>query len=485
MNAEGKKFLEDILHTPAPTGDEFPLQRKLRDWARGFADRVEPDIHGNLTVVINPDAPLKVLLPAHCDRIGFMIVEIDQDGYLRIDKLGGIDEQVMVGQRVVVHAGGGPVPGVIGKTATHEQSKDARDKTPKVDDVWIDIGARGREEARKRVAIGDYATYRPAMDSFRGPEDEEGQERIAAPGLDNAVGVWAVMETARRCAKEGVNVALYCVSTVQEEIGSRGAETAVKTINPQVAIAMDTTIALDDPSTPDRKHHPKIKLDAGPTVSRGPNTSCTVAHKLVDAANHCGIKHQLEAHADLESNDAKPLQVAGGPAAAASVGIPIRNMHTPVEVASLKDVEWTAQMLTQFVLALKGDETFHPIDYDQTRKTTYWRQEQEGNTATTTANRVEPRDQGDRRTQAPVGRSAGQSNGQNDGQPAAGRNTGSGRSDAHRDQRESEGKSKGQSNGKTDSRTSGRSSGQSNGRPSAQPGGNGQKDRGRAGKGGR
>ncbi len=355
MDKDAKAFLYRILDCHAPTGDEQRLQRLLREWAEPFADRVTPDEHGNLQVVINPDAPLRVMLAGHCDQIGFLVMRIDQDGFVLVDALGGVDESVLPGSRVVIYGPKGTVPGVIGKTAVHNESSSEQSEAPRLEDLWIDVGAASREEAERIVEVGNYATFEAWITELEG-------DRIAAPALDNALGLWAVMETARRCAERGVKVALHCVSTVQEEIGSRGALTRAQAIRPHIAIAVDTTLALDDPGHASKKTDTRVRIGDGPTVSVGPNTNSAVGRRLEEAAKAAGVGCQREPHSDLESNDAKSLQVAGGISAAGSVGIPIRNMHTQAEVASLADAEATAKLLTEFVCALPEKLSLLPID---------------------------------------------------------------------------------------------------------------------------
>lgn len=353
MDKEGRNFLYELLEISAPTGAEQRVQRHLYKWAESFAHEIHRDFHGNMAVVINPNASRRVMLAGHCDRIGFMVMEIDESGYLRMDQLGGLDMKVVPGAEVVIHGRDGNIPGVFGYTATHYQGKDDREKTPKLEDLWVDIGAKDQEEAEKLLRLGAYATFKPrVVELLNG--------KIAAPAIDNTVGLWAVMETARRLADADLDVALYCVSTVQEEIGSRGAESAARAIVPHIAVAVDTTLALDDPSKPDKKTSPKTRLGQGPTISHGPNTNPAVELLFENVATDNKIPYQKEAHADLEGNDSKSMQVAGSGAAAASIGIPIRNMHTGVEVVTLSDVEDAAQLLTEFVRAIKPDMDFRP-----------------------------------------------------------------------------------------------------------------------------
>lgn len=356
MLQSDKAFLEELLTLSSPTGNEQAIQRFLHEWAEPFAHKIETDYVGNLAVVINPEAKLRIMLAGHCDRIGFMIMQITELGFLRVDALGGIDKATMLGAQVVIQTKNGEVIGVIGKTSTHLQSFQEQGNTPSVDTVWIDIGAKSKEEAENLVDVGDYVTYKTELVQLAG-------QRIAAPALDNMLGLYAIMQTARNCAEKGIDVALYCVSTAQEEIGSRGAKTAASAIQPHVAIAVDTTLANDTPAKAKTLTTPDLKIDAGPSIMKGPNSNPIVTSKLIASAQKLGIPYQMEIKAQTASNDAKEMQLADSGTAAGSVGIPLRNMHTQVEVASLDDLEYTVQLLTDFVTSISANEDFFPINH--------------------------------------------------------------------------------------------------------------------------
>lgn len=357
MTADNKGFLRKILSLASPTGGEQELQRYLHEWATPFADRIEADMLGNMAVVINPDAKLRVMLAGHCDRIGFIVMEITEQGYLRVDPLGGIDEATVLGAHVVIRSKKGDVPGIFGKVSTHIQTKEEKERVPLMDEVWIDIGAKDKEAAEKLVAVGDYAVYENHVTELSG-------SRIASPALDNMTGLYAIMQTAKNCAERGIDVALYAVSTVQEEIGSRGAEVAGNAIKPHIAIAVDTTLAIDTPGQPKIRTTPQLSLGDGPSIMRGPNAHPIVTRLFIDAAKNANIPYQLEVNAQEASNDAKSMQVADSGCAAGSIGIPLRNMHTQVEVVDMDDVENTVRLLTEFVCSLKEDQDLLPINAD-------------------------------------------------------------------------------------------------------------------------
>lgn len=317
------------------------------------ADTVEADLHGNLILGLNTKAERRVMLAGHCDQIGFMVVRIDRDGFLLVEPVGGVDESVVLGNRAVVLARGGPVEGVFGKKPVHLQDSKQSSTVPTVNNMWLDIGAADRADAEKHVAPGDYVAFKPGVCELLGG-------RVAAPALDNRAGLFAVLEAFRHCADADLNVALYAVSTVQEEVGSRGAGTATRALEPEVGIACDVTFAYDDPAA-GGEAKPVCSLGGGPCISHGPNTNLVVERLLKAAADRSGIEYQPAPTGELEGNDAKAVQEADSGVATATVGIPSRNMHATAEVCSLADIDAAARLLAAFVTAVTPDTDFRPF----------------------------------------------------------------------------------------------------------------------------
>ena len=171
MDQRGKGFLYEIIDAHAPSGSEQRLQRKLRAWASDFADKVRPDVHGNLEVVLNPDAPFRVMLAGHCDKIGFLLMKIDDDGFLKLDAVGGLDAKTLLGSAVCIYGPNGWVPGVIGKTATHNEDEAEKTRVPKLEDLWVDIGARSKDAAEQLVRVGfppdEYSAIAPPFHLYQ------------------------------------------------------------------------------------------------------------------------------------------------------------------------------------------------------------------------------------------------------------------------------------------------------------------------------
>lgn len=354
MEKEPKEFLYNLLATPSPTGFEQAIQRVVRTRMKKYADSIETDLHGNVTVALNSKASRKIMLAGHCDQIGLMVTHITKEGFLYVAPLGGIDAGVLPGAQVTIHGKSGAVPGVVGRKPIHVQKGDERDRMKlELDKMWIDIGAKSKKDAEKLVEIGDGVTFRLGV-------TELGPDLISAPGLDDKVGLFVAMEALRLCARAKLKVGLYAVSTVQEEVGLRGAKTSAYNIDPEIGIAIDVTHATDNPGHDDSKAVP-CKLGAGPCVSRGPNVNPVVEKRLVAVAKRYKIPFQLEPSSRLLGNDANAMQVSRAGVAAGSIGIPNRYMHTQVETCHLKDLENAAKLLAGFVKDIDAKTDFRPL----------------------------------------------------------------------------------------------------------------------------
>lgn len=354
MKDEPRDFLHALLTTPSPTGFEQRIQAVVRKRMEKFADDMSVDLHGNLIVGVNTKASRRVMLAGHCDQIGLMVRHITKEGFIYPATLGGIDIGVLPGALVTIHAKSGPIEGVIGRKPIHAQSGDERDRMKlDIDKVWIDIGAKSQKEVEKKVEIGDPVTFKLIV-------TELANNLFAAPGLDDRVGLFVAMEALRLASKSKLDVALYAVSTVQEEVGLRGARTAAYSIDPEVGIAIDVTFSSDNPGNENTKAVP-CKLGGGPAISKGPNTNPVVERLLVQAAKKAKVPHQIQPSAALLGNDANAIQVSKRGVATGSIGIPNRYMHTQVEVCSYTDLENSAKLLAQFVKDIGPKTDFTPV----------------------------------------------------------------------------------------------------------------------------
>lgn len=357
-NAKSKKplkttadaFLLDLLGTSSPSGYEFEAQSVIEKYVAPCAESVKKDVLGNRIATINSKGSPKVLMTGHMDEIGFIIRHVSKDGFLFFDTIGGHDVGLISGRKVRILTEKGYVYGITGRRAIHLLTAEERKQMPKLHSLWIDIGATSKEEALKKVSVGDVAVY-----------DNEpfylDNGFLCARGIDDRGGAYVIQEVLRRLSKEKIVASLTSVATTQEEIGTRGAVTATYGVHPDVGIAVDVGHATDFPDGDSNKLG-EFKLGAGPILTRGPNISPVVFEKLKSCAERLKIPYQMEAEAGPTGTDARVIQLSREGVATALVSIPLRYMHTPYELASLDDIEWTIQLLTEFVRSLKASDKF-------------------------------------------------------------------------------------------------------------------------------
>ncbi len=352
MDLDALAFFERILETPSPSGYESPLQEVVRGHVAEFADEVTTDVHGNVIAVKNPGAPVRLMLAGHCDQIGLVVQYVDSDGFLYVRSLGGWDPQMLIGQRMAVWTDDGPIFGIIARKPIHLLTEEERKQVPKLKDLWLDVGAADKEEAEKLVRIGDPVTVEAAYREMR-------NGRVASPAMDDKCGLWVVMEALRRADPEKLSCAVYAVSTVQEEVGLRGARTSAFGIDPQVGIAVDVTHATDCP-TVEKKEEGDVALGGGPVIYRGPNMNPGVVRRLISLAEADQITFQMAADGRPTGTDANVIQVTRGGVATGLVSIPNRYMHSPVEMISLEDIDRAAELLARFAESLGPEDDFTP-----------------------------------------------------------------------------------------------------------------------------
>lgn len=352
MENNSLEFLKNLLATPSPSGYERPVQNVVREYAASFADDVTTDVHGNVIAGRNLDAPVRVMYAGHCDQIGMLVTQVDDSGYVYAETIGGWDPQQLVGQRMTIWADSGPIAAVIARKPIHLLNDQERKQVVKLEDLWLDIGAKNKEEALEMVRIGDPITLQLGFQPMR-------NQLANAPGMDDKTGLWVVIEALRRVDSSRLKCALYAVSTVQEEIGLRGAKTSAFDVAPHVAIAVDVTHATDCP-TIDKRQRGEISLGAGPVIFRGPNMNPVVTERLIQIGTRQEIPYQLAAIGRATPNDANSLQVTRGGVATGLVAIPNRYMHSAVETVSLDDLDRAADLLAEFTMDLELDVDFTP-----------------------------------------------------------------------------------------------------------------------------
>lgn len=333
------ELLNKLLMTAAPSGYEGAVQVVFREHIAPYVASTETDTMGNVIAIRpGPDGCPKVMVTAHCDEIGFLVSNIDDNGFLYVQEIGGIDTELLPGRRVEIHTEKGIVNGIFGKKAIHLTRGEEKKKL-EISDIWLDIAANNKQDAEARVQIGDYVTFAKEAIFY-----ENGM--VASPSTDDRIGVWTLIETARRLSHKALKCSVYFVSTCQEELGARGAKTAADHIHPDVGIAIDVTHATDYP-TAETTVMGNIQLGKGGVITLGPNINAEVSRQLKAAAGDIPV--QYEAIARPTGTDANVMQLSSGGVKTGLVSIPCRYMHTPYEMVSLNDAKYTAELLAKFL----------------------------------------------------------------------------------------------------------------------------------------
>ena len=352
MNADSKHFLQQLVETPSPSGYEHEVQKLVRERIRPWCDSVRTDVVGNVFGIRNAGGKPRIMLAGHCDQIGFIVQYITDEGFLHLEPIGGVDPVVATAQRVSIMTRGGLVPGVIGRKAIHLMDEEDRKKVPKIHELYIDIGANNLEDARKLVSIGDAGI-------FLQPYLELANERAVSMAFDNKMGTWIVTETLRLLHGREFNACVIGVSTVQEEIGLRGATASAFSSEAEVGIALDVAHGTDTPGIEKRKAG-DFHVGKGPMIYRGANINPRVFELLVKAAEEEKIPYQVASAAKGTGTDANPMQLSRGGMATGLLSVPLRYMHTPNELLSLVDLEQTAKLLAAFCAGLAREHDFTP-----------------------------------------------------------------------------------------------------------------------------
>jgi endoglucanase len=339
---ETPALLEKLLRPAAPSGHEAPAAAVWREEA-SFAE-VTTDGIGSSIARVGEKAPLLAVV-GHIDEIGLTVTHIDEQGFLWFTTIGGWDPQILVGQRVEIRTRDGMVPGVVGRKPIHLLEPDQRKKVVELKALHIDIGAADRDEAAEMVRIGDPAVIAADPVALAGG-------RLISRAMDNRLGSYVALEALRRCHERGtLRGSFAAVAAVQEEIGLHGARTSSFEVRPDLAVAIDVTHATDAPGV-DEKQLGSHALGSGPVIGRGSTLSPKVFELLVEAAESAGIDHTVEASGRSSGTDADAIQISRSGVPTGLVSIPLRYMHSPVEMVDLADVEATVALIAAFAESL-------------------------------------------------------------------------------------------------------------------------------------
>ena len=337
MELENRQIevLRELVGTPTPTGSEqagmMVLARRLKE-TTGLKPTI--DVHGNLHCVLDRGAKRTVMLEGHCDEIGFLVQYIDDDGFVYLSALGGVTVPLCAAERIVIAGRNGPVNGVIGARPPHLMNAEERKKVAKDElrQMPCDIGASSREEAESLVAVGDAAVVDTGWRQLAGT-------RVSCRGFDNRVGTFAMCEAFAQIANSacGAGCNVHYVASVQEEVGLVGGKTAAYDVAPDIGVCCDVTFATDAQKE-DRKAIGDVRLGRGVAIGVGPTYHRALTDHFTKVAETQGIPFQRRAAARGTGTCAWAMRLERGGAAVAQLSVPLRYMHSPVEVIDLRDV---------------------------------------------------------------------------------------------------------------------------------------------------
>lgn len=354
LDKESQSFLEELLITPSPTGYEAGGQKVWKEYIQQYSDRVESDTYGSSIAKLETNADVvTIMLEAHADEIGMVVQHISDEGFITLNKLGGSDSTIARAKRVYIYNKKGRVLGVAGNKAIHLQdSKNGGGKQPAWKDIYVDIGVNSKEEAMELVQVGDPVTYTDEVEYLN-------DEIITARALDNRIGGFVIAQVMKRLRKrkKDLKVNVMALNSVQEEVGGYGARMMSYRHMPDAALVTDVTHATDTPGI-NNKEHGTVKLGQGPAVQHGGANHPAVVSLIEKTAELAEIDIQHEATSVRTGTDTDSIfyQRTGIPSAL--ISLPLRYMHSPVETASLRDVDALISLMTEAVLAMEPDQTF-------------------------------------------------------------------------------------------------------------------------------
>ena len=351
------QFLEKYLNTASPTGFESEGQKVWIDYIKPFVDAIEVDTYGTAYGIINPEAEYKVVIEAHADEISWFVNYITDDGLIYVIRNGGSDHQIAPSKKVNIHTENGIVEGVFGWPAIHTRLRPgAKEQAPSLDNIFIDVGAITKKEIEDMgIHVGCVITY---PDTFSILNDRY----YVCRALDNRIGGFMIAEVARKLKekKKKLPFGLYIVNAVQEEVGLRGAEMITQRIKPNVAIVTDVT---HDSTTPmiDKKVEGLTKCGDGPVVFYAPAVQNKLRELIISTAQAKKIPFQRAASSRVTGTDTDAFAYSNGGVASALISLPLRYMHTTVEMVHKQDVENVIQLIYETLLKIENQHDFNYI----------------------------------------------------------------------------------------------------------------------------
>lgn len=354
MNNKSKEFLFKYLNNASPTGFEAEGQKLWLEYMQPYIDEYISDTYGSMVGVINPEAKYKVVIEAHADEISWFVNYITDQGYIYVIRNGGSDHQIAPSKKVNIHTKKGIVKGVFGWPAIHVR-KDKEDN-PSLKNIFIDVGASSKDEVEKMgIHPGTVITFDDEL-------MELNEKYLVGRALDNRIGGFMIAEVARRLKENNVKLpfGLYVVNAVQEEIGLRGAEMIAHKIKPDVAIVTDVTHDTNSPMY-DKITSGDISCGKGPTVCYGPAVQNNLLDMIIGVAEKNNIPFQRRASSRSTGTDTDAFAYSNEGVASALISIPLKYMHTTVEMCTYEDLEQTINLIYETVVQLEAGHDFRYI----------------------------------------------------------------------------------------------------------------------------
>jgi len=327
---DAPEFLKALVMAPGPSGFEDSAAACWRKYLEQYGLQVSTDTYGNSMTTINPGGQTSVMLVAHIDTIGLMVRHVDEDGLICVAEIGGLDPLALIGQHVMVMSDP-PIDGVIGRRPVHLEEDD--DEPPLIHDLRVDVGACDLSDIAELVTVGTPIIFSPQFKSFMG-------NRVCAPGMDDRIGAWCLAEAALRLLKsDKLKARVHMVASVQEETGLHGAHMAVEQLSPRLALGIDGTFAIDTPDLSKDKYG-SVRLGGGPVIGIGGSSHPMMVRELLDTAHDKGIMVQREATPNSDGCvEADAIFRSCGGVLTGTLMVPMRYMHTSVEMVQLDDAE--------------------------------------------------------------------------------------------------------------------------------------------------
>lgn len=345
------QIIKNLTETQACSGDEGKIREYIRGIVEPYCDKIEIDILGNLFCFIygkanEKESKLKILLDAHIDEIGFIVRYIDKNGFIRFTQMGGQNPRILPGQKVTIHSSSGEeIIGIIGETPIHLIKQEDRKKPIKMEELFIDVGMASADEVKKYISVGDYVILKQECVAFKG------NKRICSKAFDDRAGCFVLIKLIMELSKEKdkLDKDLIFEFASQEEIGVRGATVGAYKISPDIGVVVEVSHAIDFPGISKDKHY-ECSLGSGVSIKVGPNLYPKLTKLLINISKEEDIPFTLIAEPRPTPTDARAIQMTKSGIPCALVSVPLRYMHTNVEVIEYQDLLHTISLLKSFIM---------------------------------------------------------------------------------------------------------------------------------------